>query len=87
WLGLRCASRVVARTRATLPQGDVRVTSRDANVAGAFRLRRAGAVRGRPVLLVDDVFTSGSTMRECARVLRAGGAGAVVGLTACDARG
>jgi predicted amidophosphoribosyltransferase len=44
------------------------------NLRGAFAVKRAvlkrGALQGRPVLLVDDVLTTGSTTSECARVLR-----------------
>jgi predicted amidophosphoribosyltransferase len=45
---------------------------REANLRGAFRLRRA--VAGHRILLVDDVVTSGATLREAARTLRAAGA-------------
>ncbi len=83
-LRLAFRTRVLVRRRDTRPQGDPRVTSRDRNVADAFRVRRPRSVRGRTVVLVDDVTTSGSTARECARVLRAAGARAVVLLTAAS---
>lgn len=47
---------------------------RRANVAGAFRVRDAEAVRGKLVILVDDVSTSGATLTEAAGVLREAGA-------------
>jgi predicted amidophosphoribosyltransferase len=68
-----------------LPQGDVRVTSRQENIAGAFYLRRQRAITHQRVILVDDVYTSGSTARECARVLTAGGSDEVTLLTAVRA--
>lgn len=83
WPALR--SRVVealVRDRATAPQGDPRVTDRSANVAGAFAARWWRPVRGECIVLVDDVLTSGSTLRECARVLRVAGARAVASATA-----
>ncbi len=88
-LGLTFADHALRRVRATLPQGDPRVTSRDRNVEGAFRVRRPERLRGRVVLLVDDVTTSGATARECARtILRGpGGARSVALVTACVARG
>lgn len=73
-LGLPYLPRCMLRRRPTLPQGDPRVTSRQGNVAGAFALRRRSSIRGRRVILVDDVMTSGSTARECAAVLREEGA-------------
>ena len=45
------------------------------NLRGAFTVRRA--VRDKHLLLVDDVFTTGSTVDECARTLRAAGAASV----------
>jgi len=54
---------------------------RAAAVRGSFRLAEGARVRGRRVVLVDDVMTSGATLAECARVLRAAGSrvdGAVV---------
>jgi predicted amidophosphoribosyltransferase len=78
-LGLRHASGLLIRRRATGYQTSAR--DRLANVAGAFACRPLPeAVRGRPVLLVDDVVTSGSTMGECAAALRRAGAGPVRGL-------
>ena len=75
----------LGRIRDTLPQGDVRVTSRQVNVADAFYLRRPRAVPKQRVILVDDVYTSGSTARECARLLRAGGCSEVILLVAARA--
>ena len=53
------------------------------NLQGSIRLRRrfANAISGLNVLLVDDVFTTGSTAQECAHVLRLGGAETVVVVT------
>lgn len=51
------------------------------NLRGAFAARPRRPVRGAHLLLVDDVFTTGSTVDECARVLRAAGAASVRVLT------
>lgn len=82
-LGLAVRPGVLVRTRATLPQGDPRVLSRGGNVEGAFAVRRGVGIRGRRVVLVDDVFTSGATARACAELLRGAGAIEVAVLTAC----
>ncbi len=67
------------RTRATPALGHLGMAERAATVAGVFavRLRRMPAIRGRTVLLIDDVMTSGATVNEAARVLLAAGAAAV----------
>ncbi len=66
------------RTRATLSLGHLGREARAAAVAGAFAVRpkRASALAGRRVLLVDDVLTSGATAGACAEaLLQAGVAG------------
>jgi ComF family protein len=82
-LGLALACGALLRVRATSPQGDPRVASRTANVDGAFAVSRSAALRGRDVVLVDDVLTSGATARACAAALLAAGARRVAVLTAC----
>jgi ComF family protein len=68
--------RSLRRTRATPPQSGS-AAARAANVRGAFALRRPARIPDRRILLVDDVFTTGATARECARTLLAAGAGNV----------
>ncbi len=68
------AGGVLRRTREALPQTGLSRKARLANVRGSFAARR-GALRGRRVVLLDDVTTTGATLREAARVLR-GAAGA-----------
>jgi ComF family protein len=69
----------LCRTRATAALGHLGASARAAALAGAFAVRphRAGDVRGRRVLLIDDVLTSGATARACTHVLLVAGAAAV----------
>ena len=79
-VGLPIEPDVLRRVRATAPQARASgVEARRANVAGAFAVR--GIAAGRTVLLVDDVCTTGATLRACGGALRAVGARAVYGLT------
>ncbi|MDE1152301.1 MAG: ComF family protein [Micavibrio sp.] len=71
------------RLRATVPQKGLSRAKRLENVRGAFALnpRYAHDIAGKTVMLVDDVFTSGATLNECARVLKKNGAARVFILT------
>jgi ComF family protein len=72
---------LLERTRPTRAQVGLDAAERRRNVRQAFRVRNADAVQGQRVLLVDDVMTTGSTVYECARVLKRAGAGLVQVLT------
>lgn len=66
---------VLKKVRHTPPQSGIRDASmRRANVSGAYRIRRGVDVAGKRILLVDDVFTTGATAGECARILKINGA-------------
>jgi ComF family protein len=69
--------RALKRIRYTTTQTRLDRHERMENLRGAFRVRHPERVHQRHLLLVDDVFTTGSTADECARVLRAAGAASV----------
>ena len=60
--------------------------ARRANVLGVYEAAEADKLRGRRVLLVDDICTTGATLAECARTLRAAGAESVACVTAALTR-
>jgi ComF family protein len=80
-LGLPMITRVLRRTRYTLPQVGLGPDERRQNIKGAFTVRQPERIKGKRLLLVDDVYTTGATLDECARTLKSAGAAEVVGLT------
>ncbi|MBM4270617.1 MAG: ComF family protein [Deltaproteobacteria bacterium] len=65
----------------TDPQINLGKVERESNVRGVFRVRDARKIQGQKIILIDDVYTSGSTVKECARVLRNCNAAEVAVLT------
>jgi ComF family protein len=83
-LGREVQADWLERSRETRRQVGLTEAQREANVRGAFRASQA--VRGREVVVVDDVLTSGSTARDAARALLEAGATRVFVLTLARAR-
>lgn len=80
-LGKPFLKRALVRHRQTGTQTHLSARERVANVHGAFAIRRHAAIAGLNVLLLDDVMTTGATVSECARILKAAGAAKVCVLT------
>ena len=76
---------LLKRIRYTTTQTALDRSERMENLHNAFRLRKNADVRGLRVLLIDDVLTTGSTLGECARVLKGAGAISVHAATAARA--
>ncbi len=71
-LDTTCLS-ALRRNRNTAQQARLPLHRRASNVAGAFDLMHPERIANQDVLLVDDVFTTGATLRACADVLHGGG--------------
>jgi len=75
------ARKNLIRIRWTEPQVNLTASERKHNVRGAFAVEDTAAVRNRRIILLDDVYTTGSTVAECARTLKKEGAAAVFVVT------
>jgi ComF family protein len=73
-LRLEIGPHLLERTRVTKSQIGLSQRQRRENLRGAFKVREPAKVSGYQILLIDDVFTTGTTVAECARVLRRAGA-------------
>lgn len=67
------------KVRETKPQVGLSMRQRKENVRGAFKAS-SDAVKGKTLVLVDDVITTATTMRECAKELKRAGADRVIAL-------
>jgi len=76
-LGVPVADHVLVRRRRTAPQASLSTRERAQNVRGAFQARRHRDLQGARLVLVDDVMTTGATVKEAAKSLRRAGAEAI----------
>ena len=84
-LGLPVRFDVLVRKCWTEPQTRLNREQRLQNVKDAFHVPDAGTVNDRRVLIVDDVYTTGTTLNECTKTLKTAGASEVHALTVCRA--
>lgn len=63
----------LVKIKKTFPQVELSAKERGINLKGAFFVKNAPELKGKKIFLIDDVYTTGSTMEECARVLREAG--------------
>ncbi|MHB1021646.1 MAG: ComF family protein [Acidobacteriaceae bacterium] len=74
---LQAGHRMLVRQRSTESQFQLSSSARRTNLRGAFSVPKAELVAGRDILLVDDIYTTGATARECSRTLLRAGARSV----------
>jgi ComF family protein len=74
---LLAAHGVIRRVKDTRSQYELTPKGRRRNLQGAFAVMDGSALKGREVLLVDDIYTTGATARACSRILRRAGASKV----------
>ncbi len=86
YLGLPVATKCLVRIKHAKPQSETAsVAERRENIRGCFAIADAAAVRGKNVLLIDDVSTSGATFLEAACALKGAGAENIIALAAAKA--
>jgi ComF family protein len=73
--------RVLKKNRKTPPQSQLNRAERLCNLKDAFSVARAGLIAGKKILLIDDILTTGTTINECAKLLKENGAESVDFLT------
>lgn len=71
---------ILIKTKYTLPQMELSEEERRKNLKNVFTCKNTDIIRGKKIFLIDDVYTTGSTMEECSRVLKEAGAKEVWGI-------
>ncbi|NLD79555.1 MAG: ComF family protein, partial [Smithella sp.] len=86
-LGIPYDCGVICRVKDTPSQTGLSKEERERNLLSAFAIKHPHKVKGRHILLVDDVYTTGSTSRECTKVLLEAGAARVCVITWASGKG
>ncbi|MCL5069406.1 MAG: ComF family protein [Actinobacteria bacterium] len=84
--GIIEGSRLIKRIKDTGSQSLLSKKQRDFNIKDAFEIVDINAIRGKSILLVDDILTTGSTINECSKVLKKAGAIKVVAAVVATGR-
>jgi ComF family protein len=85
FLKIPLISDCLIKTKETKDQVELSEKERKENVKGAFYIKNKEKIAGKNVLLVDDVFTTGATMEEAAKVLNEAGSEKIVGVVVAKA--
>jgi ComF family protein len=78
-------SRILIKIKNRPPQTSLDAKTRRRNLVGAFKVKNKSSIKGKMVLLVDDIFTTGATLAECSKTLLKAGAKSVSALTLAQA--
>lgn len=85
-LGIKVDSEMLVRVKKTTPQKELKDKERNNNIENAFQIAKNG-VKYKCIALIDDIYTTGATVDECALTLKAGGVDKVYFVSVCIGRG
>jgi len=80
-LGVKMDASILARVKETPAQRELTKEEREKNLLCAFKVQNSAKIKNKNILLIDDVYTTGSTSKECTRTLLDGGAARVCVIT------
>ena len=69
-LDKKYAKNILIKTKNTVAQSTLNKEQRQENAKGVYSLKNENKIKNKKVLLIDDIYTTGSTVNECARVLK-----------------
>jgi ComF family protein len=81
WIQVPYSCLLVKKRNAAPQSGSGGREERKANIRDAYRIKDGADIRGKTILLIDDIVTTGATLEECAAVLSSAGAACVKALT------
>lgn len=76
---------IIKKVKNTVPQSMLTATRRKKNAYNAYKINKASLLKGKTILLIDDIYTTGATVNECSRVLKENGVKKVIVATIAKA--
>lgn len=73
-------SKILNKTKDNLKQSMVELNQRSKNVSQVYEIKKNNEIKGRTVILIDDIYTTGATMNECAKILKKNGVAKVIAI-------
>lgn len=80
-MNIEYSNKVIIKIVNTVPQSTLNQTQRAKNVLGIYKVTNSQMIYKKRILLIDDIFTTGSTVNECSKVLKQNGVKSVDVLT------
>lgn len=80
-LNIKLCNNVLVKNKNTIAQSKLNKKKRVQNIKGAFKILNSEKIKGKDILLLDDIYTTGSTANECSKILKKAGAKTVGVLT------
>ena len=72
-LQVKIESKILYKTKNIVPQSTLNKKERKENIKGAFKVKNIEKIRNKKILIIDDIYTTGSTLNECSRNLMRNG--------------
>lgn len=80
-LNIEFKNNILIKTKNTKVQSTLSKNKRQENVKNVFDVKNKNEIKNKKIILIDDIYTTGSTVNECARVLKKAGAGEIFVIT------
>ena len=74
YVGIKLCDDVLIKSKNTIAQSKLNKNKRKQNIKGAFKILNSEKIQGKNILLFDDIYTTGSTVNECSKILTRAGA-------------
>ena len=68
-LSIKIENNIIKKVKDTLPQSTLNKEQRQENIKGAYKIFNLNKIKNKNILIIDDIYTTGSTVNECAKIL------------------